>query len=142
MVPPQDNRANSDNPAAPPQGNRGHSTTTGNSSATLDHDNRAPSQRNGGQPDSNVDLTTQLTNFFCQFMPVTGQSETTNPRPEAANNDHSTSTQVTATNDGIATNTGQIPTSISQSMLANQALSSGNQPLAATDGSTSRASSI
>ena len=123
VVPPQDNRANSDNPAAPP-------------------DNRAPSQAgNGGQPDSNVDLTTQLTNFFRQFMPVTGQSETTNPtlRPVAANNNHSTST---ATNDGTATNTGQIPTSISQSMLANQALSSENQPLAATDGPLSRASSI
>ena len=122
VVPPQDNRANSDNPAVPP-------------------DNRAPSQGNGGQPDSNVDLTTQLANFFHQFMPVAGQSETTNPtlRPVAANNNHSTST---ATNDGTATNTGQIPASISQSMLANQALSSGNQPLAATDGSLSRASSI
>ena len=78
VVPPQDNRANSDNLVAPPQGNGGHSTTTANSSATLDHDNWAPSQGNGGQPltDSNVDLTTQLThqltNFFRQFMPVTG----------------------------------------------------------------------
>ena len=80
-MPSQDNRANSDNPAVPPQGNGGHSTTTANSAATLNHDNRAPSQGNGGQPltDSNVDLTTQLTNFFCQFMPVTGQSETTSP---------------------------------------------------------------
>ena len=45
VVPPQDN---SDNPAAPAQGNGGHSTTTANSPATLDHDNRAPSQGNGG----------------------------------------------------------------------------------------------
>ena len=150
VVPPQDDRANSDNPAVPPQGNGGHSTTTANSSATLDHDNRASSQGNGGQSltYSNVDLTAQLThqltNFFHQFMPVTGQNKNTNPmlRPVAANNNHSTSTQVTATNDGTATNTGQIPASISQPMLANQALSNGNQPLAATDSSLSRASSI
>ena len=98
--------------------NRENKTTT--AVTLLDCDNMALHQRNGGQLlmviDSNVDLKTQLAHqLIHQFMPVTGQSETT--------------THIPATGDRAATTTSQISASSGQLLMANPLVAGNNQAL-------------